>query len=156
MTYYIASQPASKPLAWSRGTALLHGNLVHMPRTSSASLATYLDSTARFASGFDCVANEPFGFDTIRMKENNLRHGLPGYLQHGHPSPPNDWRLVIINDSANGGANHLFGRRPQRRAHQVFQRLCRRASANALVCRQRRAMSAWAPSTPALDDLHVG
>ncbi len=33
--------------------------------------------------GFDCVNNESFGFDTIRMKENNLRIKFED-TQHGH------------------------------------------------------------------------
>ena len=54
--------------------------------------------------GFDCIANESFGFDTIRMKENNVR------LHYDDTStsasfPNNDWRIEI-NDSANGGSNH--------------------------------------------------
>jgi hypothetical protein len=51
--------------------------------------------------GLDCVNNENFGFDTIRLKENNLRihfddtSAIAGF-------PANDWRL-IANDSASGG-----------------------------------------------------
>ena len=43
--------------------------------------------------GLDCVNNESFGFDTIRLKENNLRikfddtSTLPGF-------PSNDWQLT--------------------------------------------------------------
>jgi hypothetical protein len=53
--------------------------------------------------GFDCVNGESFGFDTIRLKENNLRikfddtSTLASY-------PRNDWQLTA-NDSANGGAS---------------------------------------------------
>lgn len=53
--------------------------------------------------GFDCVNNENFGFDTIKLKENNLRilfedtSVVAGF-------PTNDWRL-IANDSASGGSN---------------------------------------------------
>jgi hypothetical protein len=52
--------------------------------------------------GFDCVNGESFGFDTIRLKENNLRihfddtSSIAGF-------PNRDWR-IIINDSASGGA----------------------------------------------------
>ncbi|MEO0372448.1 MAG: tail fiber domain-containing protein [Pseudomonadota bacterium] len=55
--------------------------------------------------GNDCVNGESFGFDTIRMKENNLRL----HFQDTSTSasfPTNDWRLVA-NDSSNGGANYL-------------------------------------------------
>lgn len=55
--------------------------------------------------GFDCVSNESFGFDTIRLKENNLRiHFLDTSTAGAFPS--NDWRLVA-NDSQNGGANRF-------------------------------------------------
>ena len=51
--------------------------------------------------GLDCVNNENFGFDTIRLKENNLRiHFDDTSSQAGFPA--NDWRLVA-NDSASGG-----------------------------------------------------
>ncbi len=53
--------------------------------------------------GLDCVNNENFGFDTIRLKENNLRiHFDDTSSQVGFPA--NDWRL-IANDSASGGSS---------------------------------------------------
>ena len=55
--------------------------------------------------GLDCVDGENFGFDTIRMKENNLRvHFEDTSTSAGFPA--NDWR-IIANDSASGGANKL-------------------------------------------------
>lgn len=54
-------------------------------------------------TGFDCVDGESFGFDTLRLKENNLRiHFEDTSSSAGYPA--NDWRL-IANDSASGGAN---------------------------------------------------
>lgn len=54
-------------------------------------------------TGFDCVNNESFGFDTLRLKENNLRINFDDTSSSaGYPA--NDWRLVA-NDSASGGAN---------------------------------------------------
>jgi hypothetical protein len=53
--------------------------------------------------GFDCVDGEVFGFDTIRMKENNTRikfddtSATAGFPFH-------DWQLTA-NDSASGGLN---------------------------------------------------
>jgi len=53
--------------------------------------------------GLDCVNNESFGFDTIRLKENNTRIKFDdtststGFANH-------DWQLTA-NDSASGGAN---------------------------------------------------
>jgi hypothetical protein len=52
--------------------------------------------------GFDCVNNESFGFDTIRLKENNLRIGFSDTSVGSFPS--NDWQLTA-NDSASGGAS---------------------------------------------------
>ncbi|MEZ5457003.1 MAG: tail fiber domain-containing protein [Lysobacteraceae bacterium] len=55
--------------------------------------------------GFDCINNENFGSDTLRLKENNLRIHFDDTSASG-AFPANDWRLVA-NDSANGGANYL-------------------------------------------------
>ncbi|WP_425102316.1 tail fiber domain-containing protein [Tropicibacter sp. S64] len=56
-----------------------------------------------FCVGFDCVNGEAFGFDTIRMKENNVRIKADDTSSSG--SFPNvDWQLTF-NDSSNGGAN---------------------------------------------------
>jgi hypothetical protein len=56
-------------------------------------------------SGLDCVNGEVFGFDTIRMKENNTR------LQFDDTSSTagfatNNWQ-IRANSSASGGANFL-------------------------------------------------
>ncbi|MBK1790300.1 tail fiber domain-containing protein [Persicirhabdus sediminis] len=57
------------------------------------------------AAGFDSVNGESFGFDTIRLKENNLRiHFQDTSTSASFPSA--DWRIVA-NDSSNGGANYL-------------------------------------------------
>jgi hypothetical protein len=55
--------------------------------------------------GLDCVNNESFSFDTIRLKENNTRitffdtSTLSGF-------PANHW-TITANDAASGGANYL-------------------------------------------------
>jgi hypothetical protein len=54
--------------------------------------------------GFDCVNNEPFGFDTIRLKENNLRILFMDTSVGTFPT--RDWQLVA-NDSASGGASRF-------------------------------------------------
>ena len=56
-------------------------------------------------AGFDCVNNENFGFDTIRMKENNTR------IQFDDTSSSagfatNNWQ-IRANDSTSGGASFL-------------------------------------------------
>lgn len=53
--------------------------------------------------GQDCSNGESFGFDTIRMKENNLRiRAMDTSNTASFPSV--DWQLTF-NDSGNGGAN---------------------------------------------------
>jgi hypothetical protein len=53
--------------------------------------------------GLDCVNNESFGFDTIRLKENNTRIKFDD-TSTGAGFPNHDWQLTA-NDSASGGAN---------------------------------------------------
>ena len=55
--------------------------------------------------GTDCVVGESFGFDTLRLDENNLRMHFDDTSDLGS-FPGNDWR-IIINDSTNGGANYF-------------------------------------------------
>ena len=53
--------------------------------------------------GLDCVNNESFGFDTIRLKENNTRIKFDD-TSTSAGFPANDWQLTA-NDSASGGLN---------------------------------------------------
>src|SRR3954462_4491360 len=55
--------------------------------------------------GLDCVNNESFGFDTIRLKENNTRIKFDD-TSTGTGFPNHDWQLTA-NDSASGGANQF-------------------------------------------------
>lgn len=50
--------------------------------------------------GLDCVNNESFGFDTIILKENNLRIGFNDTSVGAFPT--NDWQIEA-NESASGG-----------------------------------------------------
>jgi hypothetical protein len=52
--------------------------------------------------GLDCVNNESFGFDTIRLKENNTRIKFED-TSTSTGFPTHDWQLTA-NDSASGGA----------------------------------------------------
>jgi hypothetical protein len=61
--------------------------------------------TGSLAVGFDAVNGENFGFDTIRLKENNLRVHFDDTSTTGS-YPKNDWRITI-NDSTNGGASYF-------------------------------------------------
>jgi hypothetical protein len=55
--------------------------------------------------GFDCVSGESFGFDTLRLKENNTRMTFIDTSTIGG-FPAGDWQLRA-NDSASGGADHF-------------------------------------------------
>lgn len=69
-------------------------------------------------AGFDCVNGEAFGFDTIRLKENNLRLHFDD-TSNTSSFPANDWRIVI-NDSTNGGGNY-FAVEDSTAGRQVFR-----------------------------------
>lgn len=53
--------------------------------------------------GQDCVNGESFGFDTLRLKENNLRIKAQDTSTTAS-FPSRDWQITF-NDSTNGGAN---------------------------------------------------
>ncbi len=53
--------------------------------------------------GQDCVNGESFGFDTIRIKENNLRIKAQDTSSTAS-FPTRDWQITF-NDSSNGGQN---------------------------------------------------
>lgn len=53
--------------------------------------------------GIDCVNGESFGFDTLRLKENNLRIKAQD-TSSSASFPTTDWQITF-NDSGNGGAN---------------------------------------------------
>ena len=63
--------------------------------------------TGSLCVGFDCLTDgsENFGFDTIKMKENNLRLFFDDTSTTAG-FPANDWR-IIANDSASGGGSYL-------------------------------------------------
>jgi len=54
-------------------------------------------------AGLDCVNNESFGLDTLRLKEANTRIKFDD-TSTGTGFPNHDWQLTA-NDSASGGAN---------------------------------------------------
>ncbi len=55
--------------------------------------------------GGDCGTGISFGFDTIILRENNLRIFFDDTSTTGS-FPPNDWR-IRINDSSNGGDSYF-------------------------------------------------
>lgn len=55
--------------------------------------------------GTDCVNGEVFGFDTIKLKENNLRIRFDDTSTAG-TFPANDWQ-ILVNDTTNGGLSRF-------------------------------------------------
>lgn len=74
-------------------------------RNLSAADQVILDDlivTGSICVGFDCVNGENFGFDTLKLKENNLRIKFDD-TSNSASFPKNDWQITA-NDSSNGGA----------------------------------------------------
>jgi hypothetical protein len=61
--------------------------------------------TGSLCVGFDCADGESFGFDTIILKENNLRIYFND-TSYTASYPTNNWRITV-NDSTNGGASYF-------------------------------------------------
>lgn len=104
--------PASKPATPSGNTAVASSNTATRLRNHRMSLLSSfmpdqvipddLIVQSSLCVGFDCVNNESFGFDTIRLKENNTRIKFEDTSVGSFPT--NDWQLTA-NDSASGGAS---------------------------------------------------
>lgn len=73
------------------------------PETQDVVYNDDLIVTGSMCVGFDCVNGESFGFDTIRLKENNLRIKFED-TSTSSGFPTTDWELTA-NDSASGGSN---------------------------------------------------
>lgn len=87
--------------------AIAVGLMTTLPSAIQADIVHLDDTIITFSLcvGNDCVNGESFGFDTVRLKENNLRI----HFQDTSTSasfPTNDWRITI-NDSSNGGGNYF-------------------------------------------------
>ncbi|OLF71736.1 hypothetical protein AWH62_11390 [Maricaulis sp. W15] len=99
--------------------------------------------------GNDCVNGESFGFDTLRLKENNLRIHFDD-TSSSASFPANDWRIVV-NDSNNGGGSY-FAIEDSTAGRQVF-RVDAGAPANSL--RIDSAGDVGIGSSNPVVDLHV-
>ena len=60
--------------------------------------------TGSLCVGFDCANGESFGYDTVKLKENNLRLFFEDTSAGSFPS--GDWRLRV-NDTTSGGASYF-------------------------------------------------
>jgi len=79
--------------------------------------------------GFDCPNGYGFGFDTVVLRENNLRILFEDTSTAGS-FPTNDWR-ILINQSTNGGQSY-FGIEDTSAARTLF-RLAAGAPENSLT-----------------------
>ncbi len=113
-----------EPLTQSGSFTLLGGQIINPAGQEGISRAldvVHLDDVIIDGSlcvGQDCVNGESFGFDTIRLKENNLRIHFQD-TSNSASFPTNDWRIVV-NDSANGGDNY-FAVEDSSSGRQVFR-----------------------------------
>jgi hypothetical protein len=102
-------QPKAQPAAVTRVSA----NTVQRLRNHRFSLLPAFDIVqaddviiqGSLCVGLDCVVNESFNFDTIRLKENNTRISFND-TSTGVGFPTNDW-TIRANSSASGGASFL-------------------------------------------------
>jgi hypothetical protein len=77
--------------------------LAFSPADADQVIADDLITQGSLCVGLDCVSGESFGFDTIRLKENNTRIKFEDTsTSAGYAS--NDWQLTA-NDSASGGSS---------------------------------------------------
>ncbi|MFQ5527722.1 MAG: hypothetical protein ACE5GX_15865 [Thermoanaerobaculia bacterium] len=89
-------------------TALAAFALVLVPAPAAGQVCHIPDTYAQrsLCVGFDCPCGGlSFGFDTIRLQENNTRIKFND-TSTSASFPSNDWQLTA-NDSSNGGVNHF-------------------------------------------------
>ncbi|WP_375257053.1 hypothetical protein [Citreimonas sp.] len=100
--------------------------------------------------GFDCTSGENFGFDTLRLKENNLRIHFDDTSSSGS-FPSTDWR-ISINDTTNGGASY-FRVTDVSSARDIFT-IGNAAPSNSLVVEQSTGDIGLGTAAPVVE-LHV-
>src|SRR5256885_8292 len=93
------SGASSVPTSGSTSTSSARPGIA--PKTSDVVTADDAIIQGSLCVGLDCVVNESFGFDTIRLKENNTRIKFDD-TSSSTGFPNNDWQLTA-NDSASGG-----------------------------------------------------
>jgi len=97
----------------TKQAAILSANTVSRLRNHRVSLGAMPDDVipddlivqGSACVGLDCVNNESFSFDTIRLKENNTRISFND-TSTAAGFPTNDW-TIRANSSASGGGNFL-------------------------------------------------
>lgn len=88
LTATVGLMAVAAPLQWAAADQVIVDDLI-------------VDGSA--CIGQDCVNGESFGFDTLRLKENNLRIKFDDTSSSGS-FPSNDWQITA-NDTSNGGVN---------------------------------------------------
>jgi hypothetical protein len=109
----IEGQRTGKITEPQRTPVVVSGNTVTRLRNHRASLGAMPDQVipddlivqGSACVGLDCVNNESFSFDTIRLKENNTRISFND-TSTAAGFPTNDW-TIRANSSASGGASFL-------------------------------------------------
>jgi hypothetical protein len=99
------SVPNAKSALSNGGSGTANSQAVHNAPVRALDVVTADDAIIQGSAciGLDCVNNESFGFDTIRLKENNTRIKFDD-TSSSTGFPNHDWQLTA-NDSASGGAN---------------------------------------------------
>jgi len=97
-----ASIPASAPHAQAAPAARTDAG--NAPQPDDQVIADDLVVQGSICSGLDCVLDEDFGFDTLRLKENNTR--IVFFDTSVGAFPADHWQLTA-NDSASGGLNRF-------------------------------------------------
>lgn len=135
------------------GTAMLPGNEIPaIDNTMDDDAQVFTQDVIVQGSicvGLDCTSTESFGFDTQRLKENNLRIHFDDTSNSGS-FPSNDWRITI-NSSDNGGPS--FFAIEDATAGRVPFRIEAGAPANALIVDAQGDVGIGT-STPVLE-LHI-
>jgi hypothetical protein len=103
-----ATEPSAGPAEPATKVGLSNGNattqsLHNAPKALDVVTADDAIIQGSLCVGLDCVNNESFGFDTVRLKENNDRIKFDD-TSTSTGFPNHDWQLTA-NDSASGGAN---------------------------------------------------
>jgi len=92
-----------KTAFWTSAALIGLALVVAAPATADQVILDDLIVDGSICVGLDCVNGESFGFDTLRLKENNLRIKAQD-TSNSASFPTNDWQITF-NDSSNGGAN---------------------------------------------------
>jgi hypothetical protein len=103
-----AAREPQRPVASNGSAAPVSGNASHpslTPVVTDNVIADDLIVQGSACVGLDCVNGESFGFDTIRLKENNTRINFDDTSTSAGFANV-DWTLTA-NDSASGGANRF-------------------------------------------------